>query len=184
MNLEARINEERLRAAEQLDELRKENERDEELLAEQKRRYLEAVTSQDSKAIDEVNLQIKEITERIQRRKYMIDALSDRNNPNIQRMISEKVAEWIERLKEIDKKAAALHQELMPQREKLLKGLAELNDLNNQAHRLKNTINHYNEQLNSSNRERLGLPKYGINGFEIYKYINPLLIERGNVYKL
>jgi hypothetical protein len=184
MNLEARINEERLRAAKQLDELRKDNKRDEELLAEQKRRYLEVVTSQDSKAIDEVNLQIKETTERIQRRKYMIDALSDRNNPNIQRMISEKVAEWIERLKEIDKKAAALHQELMPQREKLLKGLAKLNDLNNQAYRLKHAINHYNEQLNSSKRERLGLHKYGINGFEIYKYINPLLIERGNVYKL
>lgn len=185
MNLEDKVSAERERVSAQLIELRNANAEDKELLEELKQSYLEAVTGTDATLIDTANEQIKAAADRIQRRKDQIDALSDNNNPNIQRIVSEAVEQQLNRFPAIEHRAIAIQQELAGHREAMLKGLAELSELHQKSVSIRDYVNSIGRQLNPYNQKKHGLVENGRTyGINIAQYINSLLIDQSHIRKL
>lgn len=178
IHLHEAIEKERQRVAEQLKELREQNARDTELLKSLKEEYSKTVFDSDIAAIDELNTQIKDLTMIIQDRKEMIDILSDKKNPVIQRAVTEAARIWKEELDQIDKAATTLFNELAQHHQKVVTGLEELQQMREQAHSLERSLVEYVEMLNDESRQSLGLPKHIYHGelVDIRKYMDPLLI--------
>lgn len=98
------IQQERERVAQQLQELCQQNDQDAEQLKSLKQEYSKAVFDSDIVEMDKLNTQIKELTMVIQERKELIDVLSDKKNPVIQRAVFEATKVWMEQICECQPK--------------------------------------------------------------------------------
>lgn len=179
-NLRETIEQERNRVAQQIKELTEQNVKDSSLLQSLKEEYSKAVFDTDTKLMDELNAQIKELAGIIQERKDMIEVLSDKKNPVIQRTVAEASKAWLGQLKQIDEEATNLFKELEQHHKKVVAGLEKLQLLREQADRLAGYINDYNHLIPIDSREALGLPKtsnHSLLSNIRKKYMDPLLIN-------
>ncbi|AZS14573.1 hypothetical protein [Paenibacillus lutimineralis] len=183
MNLSEKINIEQQAVAKRLSELREQQKQDNKIMDTLKQQYIEAITSTTGNEIDSINDQIKEVAERIQRRKDIIEALSDHNNPVIQSMITEEIEGQLERLNDIESKTKSLYKALERQRTEMMKGLAALEELNKKNKSIQSYVSTWSNRLNDTNKEKLGLKGITRAGIDVFDFINKLLIERVHVYK-
>ena len=185
MDLNQRIQEERNRVSSEIKRLEEENRIDLENLSELKQEYHAAIISSDEIEIDKVNSQIKEVNRRITRRKEKIEAFNDKNNPVIQNIISEEITKWLNEIAELEKEAETLYKRLEPKYKELLQGLREMVRMKYSVDALLNLIKYYGRELNEKNQKKLGVDNYvyGLDN-KILKRILPLLIERGQVFKV
>ncbi|GIP40778.1 hypothetical protein J31TS4_40580 [Paenibacillus sp. J31TS4] len=184
MTYETRIQEEYQKCAGRIAELKKECEKDDELLQDLKERYLDAASNQDVAALDQVNAEIRDTSEQIQRRKDMIDSLTT-NNPEVQRLAREVIDKQIKTRAVLEEKAAALHAKLLPHYKVLTEGLAELNELHQKAVSADQTVEYYKRYLNKKNLSQYGFnPLLVVSGLNLnVQYIRPLLVEGRQVYR-
>lgn len=182
MNLDQRIEEERKRVAGEVERLEKENEHDSKQLKELREEYNQALFESGAEEIDRVNENIKEVSSRIAQRRDKIVALQE-DNPVIQKMLVDFVEESQAKKEELEMKAKKKHEKLKPIHEKLMGGLSELNQTRKEIYRLDSVIKAHSSQLNSKNQKALGIEGFYFFENKVVPLMNPLLIERGQVFK-
>lgn len=182
MNLSEKIQAERNRVSEEVQELESQNKKDTELLATLKEEYNRVLFSSNTNDIDFVNSQIKEVMARIGRRKEKINVMRDENNPIIQDLIMGQVTKWFDELKSLEQKAKEKDSKLQGMKKKYVAELLELNNMKNRSARLRSILNHWNDQLSETNRKEIGLSHMDIVSPIVYQ-IRALMIQDREVFK-
>lgn len=174
--IEEAIREAQQKAADKLAELQELLKQDKEVMDQLKKDYFVALTAGDNSSIDSINEQLKEASQRNQDYSNMIEALSVKKNPHVQRIISDAIIAWNEDINSLDQQANKLFKELLPHHKALIEGLMKLQQLREKVSGYSYDIDRYGSTLSDENKAAVGYPNLSYCGVNITKYMNPLLI--------
>lgn len=168
----------------QIDQLTKQNEDDQEELDQLKQGYHNIILTGIDKEMNEAKNKMDDYTSRIARRKEAIEVLQSNENPRIQSLITDAVNGWMNTLESIEGEGLQKVAILKQKRDELLNEVVQLIPVQQKAMNLRAAIDQYSKRLDSMTRNRLGMNR-GIDvSTPITKGVNGLLIQRQDVYKL
>lgn len=171
------IREDQQKAADKLTELQELQKQDNELVDQLKQEYFKAITDGDNASIDAVNEKLKEASQRIQNHNLLIEALSVKGSPSVQRIVSEAVTVWDDEMKELDQQASKLHGELLMHHKAVVEGLVLLQQMREKASGRRTMIERYAVMLSEESKAAVAYPS-SFAKVDIVKYMQPLLITQ------
>ena len=146
---------------------------DKELVDQLKQKYFSAITDGDDASIDAINERLKDASQRIQNYNLLVEALSVKGSPSVQRIVSDAVTAWDDDLKEMDQQASVLFDKLITHHMAVVQGLEQLEQLRHKAYGRSHNIERYARMLSGESKAAVAYPS-SFAQVDITKYMQTL----------
>lgn len=163
MSAKQKYLEEKQKIADRIEDLKKANQEDVVKLADLQEKYQAAVTELDDKKADQLHDEIFKIKKDMDNRVNKISILQKPDNPAVKKAANNLMKDYVGQVGDLREKATEKAKSILEIRNDYLAAIAEVNDLNNQHRRLKDSIGDFVGRVDKDVLAELKIhPKLGL----------------------